>query len=150
MLGNLMENKRLFGMICCLQRKLSRQNDINLSEYGISGAGLHALIFVKKSQMRDRQVCQRDIEREVGLRPSSVSTMLANLEKNGLIKRSIDQSDARTKFITLTNQGEDLCEKNKKLMDCCDELVQSALTEEEQILLKNLLSKVLDKIDEKA
>jgi DNA-binding MarR family transcriptional regulator len=120
-----------------------------LSEYGISAAQLNTLIFVKKSQLKNKSVCQRDIEREIGLRPSSISSMLANLEKDGLINRVIDESDARTKFITLTKQGEELCNKNKKIMDRCDEVVQSALTEEEQVQLKCLLTKVMDKIDEK-
>jgi DNA-binding MarR family transcriptional regulator len=107
---------------------------------------MHALIFLHKSKKLDRPVCQRDIEHEVGLRPSSVSSMIANLEKEGLISRSQAEGDARTKYLTLTDKGEELCNKNKQLMDHCDELVEKALSEEEQLELKILLTKVLDKI----
>jgi DNA-binding MarR family transcriptional regulator len=72
--------------------------------------------------------------------------MLANLEKSGLISRSQLEGDARTKYLTLTQKGEEVCEKNKQLMDRCDELVESALTEDEQDQLKYLLTKILDKI----
>jgi DNA-binding MarR family transcriptional regulator len=143
---NKVENKRLFGMICRLQRVLTRQNDLKLSEYGISGAQLHALIFIKKSECKGKPVCQRDIEREVGLRPSSISSMLANLEKNGFIVRTYNEGDARVKYITLTDKGHELCEMNKQLMDSCDELIQSALTEEEQEQLEYLLRKTIDAI----
>jgi DNA-binding MarR family transcriptional regulator len=140
-----LENKRLFGLICCLQRTLSRVNQVNLSEYGISGAGMHALIFLHKSEKLNTPVCQRDIEHEVGLRPSSVSSMIANLEKEGLISRSQAEGDARTKYLTLTEKGVELCNKNKQLMDHCDEIVEEALSEEEQEELKYLLTKVLEK-----
>jgi DNA-binding MarR family transcriptional regulator len=125
---------------------LSRANLNAANEQGVSGAAMHALIFVHKSTTSNIAVCQRDIEREIGLRPSSVSSMLANLEKDGYICRNQVEGDARTKYITLTNKGEELCFKNKQLMDSCDELVESALTEEEQTTLKELLTKILDKI----
>jgi DNA-binding MarR family transcriptional regulator len=143
------ENKRLFGMICCLQRELSRQNDIHLSEYGISGVQLHALIFVLKSGKRGEAVCQRDIERELGLRPSSISSMLANLEHKELITRAQAEGDARTKYIALTDKALKLCDENKKLMDSCDALVQSALDDDEQEQLKALLSKVINSLHTK-
>jgi DNA-binding MarR family transcriptional regulator len=134
-------------MICRLQRVLHRQNDLRLSEYGISGAQLHALVFIKKSECSGNHICQRDIEREVGLRPSSISSMLANLEKNGYINRMSDEGDARVKYITLTDKGNELCEMDRQLIDKCDELIQSALTEEEQEQLKFLLEKTINTID---
>jgi DNA-binding MarR family transcriptional regulator len=137
------ENKKLFGLICCLQRELSRQNDVHLAEYGITGVQLHSLIFLLRSQDRGISVCQRDIERELGLRPSSVSTLLANLERKDLIVKSQNAGDARTKYISLTDKALKLCAENKKLMDSNDAFVQSILSDEEQEQLKVLLEKVL-------
>jgi DNA-binding MarR family transcriptional regulator len=137
------ENKRLFGMICCLKRELGRQHDMQLSEYGISGVHMHALIFLLKAEQRGEHVCQRDIERELGLRPSSISTMLSNLEKKGLIVKTQAVGDGRTKYITLTEKALKLCEENKKLMDNNDAFVQSVLSDEEQEQLKDLLEKII-------
>ena len=92
--------------------------------------------------MLNQKVCQRDIERETGLRPSSVSAMLTNLEKANLIERVSSEEDARTKYIELRPAGAEICEKNKELMDKCDEQICGALSKEEQVQLKNLLSKV--------
>lgn len=138
-----MENKRLFGLLCCLQRELSRNIHASLSEYGVSGIQLHTLISIKRESLRGGTVCQRDIERQTGLRPSSVSTMLGNLEKNGLILRVQAEDDGRAKNLVLTEKGEELCRKNKKVMESCDKQLQSALTEEEQEQLEFLLEKVL-------
>lgn len=138
-----MEDKKLFGMICRLQRELSRQSHINLSDYGLSGVHMHALVFVRVEGLRGRSVCQRDIERQTGLRPSSVSSMLGNLEKKGYLRRVQAEDDMRTKTIVLTQKGLDLCDKNKLVMDRCDRLIECALTEGEQEELKKLLGKVL-------
>lgn len=138
-----MENKRLFGKICCLHRELSRQSHINLSDFGVTGVQLHTLVFVMVESLCGHSVCQRDIERQTGLRASSVSTLLGNLEKNGFISRTQSAEDARTKTIVLTGKGRELCAKNKIVMDRCDRLVESALTEEEQTLLNVLLDKIL-------
>lgn len=94
-----------------------------------------------------KKVCQRDVERETGLRPSSVSNMLANLERADFITRTPAESDARTKYITLRPLGLEICKSNKKLMDKCDEQVCGALTEEEQHSLKKLLSKILGSLE---
>ncbi len=141
-----MEPLRLFGAICSVHRALVRSNDVNLAEYGISSVQLHTLIFIHLKEMRGENVCQRDVERETGLRPSSVSAMIGNLERSDFITRMPAEEDARTKYLALTKLGRELCNKNKQLMDKCDEQIRNALTDEEQRTLKNLLVKVLDSL----
>ena len=141
-----LEGKRLFGTMCCLHALLVRKTDSVLSEYGLNGMQLHTMIFVHLKNIRGENVCQRDIERETGLRPSSVSSMLSNLERSSFIIRTPAEEDARTKYITLTSKGCELCEKNYELMNKGDEIIQDALTEEEQIELSKLLKKMITHI----
>jgi len=144
-----MENERLFGLICYLQRTLTRKNASRLSKEGvkdISGVQLHALICVAKAKETGQRLCQRDLERELGLRPSSVSSMLANLERSGYIARKQSENDARAKYVVLTKKGEYLCESHKHVMDSCDLLVQQCLTEEERKQFKTLIFKIIDSI----
>ena len=93
-----------------------------------------------------KKVCQRDVERELNLRASSVSTLLAGLTSCGYVTRAFAEGDARTKFIELTPKGEQLCLKNRELMDKCDAIIQDALTEEEQVQFKELLIKIFNHI----
>ena len=138
-----MEKKRLFGRMCCLHALLVRKIDSLLSEYGLNGMQMHTMIFVKIKNMRGEKVCQRDVERETGLRPSSVSSMLSNLERSSFIVRTPSEEDARTKYITLTPEGDELCEKNKELMNNADLIIEDALTEEERANLSELLFKLI-------
>lgn len=142
-----MENKRLYGRICYLQRQMNRENNYLFAEYGITPIQMHALIFVHIQTKEGKSVCQKDIERHVNLRASSVSTLLGTLEKEDLIKRAVADGDARTKYVTLTEKGKYICIKNKLLMDKCDTLVQSALSEEEQETFNNLLNKIIAEIE---
>ena len=138
-----MENKRLYGLLCCLHRQMRRDNQKLFAEYGISHVQMHAMVFIKVETDAGRCVCQKDIEKQVNLRPSAMSTMLTNLEKRGFIARTVADGDARTKYVNLTEKGKDLCLKDKLLMEKCDGIVQSALTEEEQETFKNLLLKIM-------
>ena len=143
-----MENKRLFGKICYLQRQLYREINRELSEQSITPVKLQALIYIVKSERAKYKVCQRDIERELNLRPSSVSSLLKSLESEGYLVRTFQEGDARTKYLELTEKGRQLCKDNKLFMEKCDETVQSALSDEEQDELKKLLEKIIAKISE--
>ena len=141
-----MENRRLFGLMCYVNREMERRNSENLSSFGISGAQLQTLVYVHRCTLRGEKVCQRDGERELNLRASSVSTLLAGLTSCGYVTRAFAEGDARTKFIELTPKGEQLCLKNRELMDKCDAIIQDALTEEEQVQFKELLIKIFNHI----
>ena len=141
-----MENRRLFGLMCYVNREMERRNSENLSSFGISGAQLQTLVYVHRCTLRGEKVCQRDVEREPNLRASSVSTLLAGLTSCGYVTRAFAEGDARTKFIELTPKGEQLCLKNRELMDKCDAIIQDALTEEEQVQFKELLIKIFNHI----
>ena len=142
-----MENKRLFGRICCLQRHMSRENNFLFAGYGITPVQMDALVFVLRRTRQGEKVCQKDIEKHVNLRASSVSTLLTTLEKKGYLVRNVADGDARTKYITLTEKGNVLCEEKKLYMERCDALVQSALTEEEQETFITLLNKIMSGIN---
>ena len=141
-----MENRRLFGLMCYVNREMERRNSENLSSFGISGAQLQTLVYVHRCTLRGEKVCQRDVERELNLRASSVSTLLAGLTSCGYVTRAFAEGDARTKFIELTPKGEQLCLKNRELIDKCDAIIQDALTEEEQVQFKELLIKIFNHI----
>ena len=138
-----MENQRLYGLLCCLHRQMRRDNHKLFAEYGITHVQMHAMIFIQCESNEGKSVCQKDIEKQVNLRPSAMSTMLTNLEKRGFLIRTVSDDDARTKCVRLTEKGKNVCLKDKLLMDKCDTIVQTALTEDEQEIFKNLLLKIM-------
>jgi len=123
---------------------MKRENGVLFSEYGVSPVQMHTLVFIHKNERDGVKVCQKDIEKELNLRASSVSTLLNNLEKSGFINRNIADGDARLKELVLTEKGRDICEKDKQFMESCDGAIQNALSEEEQEQFEKLLDKILN------
>ncbi len=143
-----MENKRLYGMLCAIQRGLSRQNNDMFSGCEITPVQMHVLMILHKAEKSGRSVCQRDIERELSMRPSSVSSIFSILEKAGFVTRGYTADDARTKIASLTESGRALCVKNKLMFDKCDATISAAISEDEQRELFVIFEKILTYIKE--
>lgn len=56
----------------------------------------------------NRDVYQKDIEKEFSIRRSSISKMLSNMEERGLIVRESVEGDARLKKLVLTDAAYEL------------------------------------------
>lgn len=67
--------------------------------------GNHGYILGFIYENRDRDIFQRDIEKEFNLRGSTVTNMLNLMEKNGLIERKSVDGDRRLKKIVLTEKA---------------------------------------------
>lgn len=69
-------------------------------------SGLHGLIIAYLAENSDKNIYQRDIEKLLSIRRSSVTSILQSMEKNGLIRRVSVSHDARLKKIIITEQGQ--------------------------------------------
>lgn len=68
---------------------------------------------------KDKKVYQRDLEKFLGLRRSTISGVLQTMEKNNIIKKMKVEEDARIKQIVFTSQA--LC-KEKEIRDSLDQM----------------------------
>ena len=59
----------------------------------------------------ESDVYQKDLENAFHMAPSSITAIVKNLEKSGLIKREAVEKDARLKRIVLTDKGLEFQEK---------------------------------------
>lgn len=59
-------------------------------------------------------VYQKDIEKKLGLRKSTISGILSTMIKNGIITRTESTTDLRSKEIRLSDKGLELDKKMKK------------------------------------
>ena len=89
-----------------------------------------------------REIFQKDLEKELDLKRSSVSLMLNNMEKNDLIKRVSVTDDARLKQIILTEKSLKIYEKISAAINSVESKLVENLKPEE---IKTFLE-VIDKI----
>jgi len=91
-----------------------------------------------------KEIYQKDLEKNLNITKATLSGVLNTMEKNGILKRITNESDARSKKIVLKEDFKNVFIKNKK-----------KLSETEKILIKNInndeleiFTKILNKIKE--
>ena len=76
-------------------------------------------------------VYQKDIEKKLGLRKSTVSGILGTMIKNGIIIRTDSSNDLRSKEIRLTETGYKLDKAMKKRTIKFEKILQNNISNEE-------------------
>lgn len=131
-----------------LSRIISRRVDaavFNAIDDNITVSQAYVIDFITDNT--DRDIFQKDLELEFGLKRSSVSLMLNNMEKNDLIKRLPVPGDARLKKIVLTEKASEISKKISVAIDSVESRVSESLGEEEVHLLLNMLNKIRTDIE---
>ena len=124
-----------------ISHKIRRKIDNEISQYGITnvqGKIIGCLYF--KSDKKD--IFQKDIEHDLKIRSSSVTSVLKLMEKNGYIKRVSVDYDARLKKIILTEKGDMIRKGVYRSIVSVEDKVQSYLTDEELQFLFAILDKL--------
>ena len=99
------------------------------------------------SQMDKGDVNQRDLEYALGIKASSVSSLVRNLEQKGFIRCERLPQDTRNKRVILTEKG---LEVQKVLADArhrAEENMIKGLSVEQQDMLRSCLRQVLTNMD---
>lgn len=137
------DSRHLGRMVKQLSRRIERQlpcpptNDVTLHHGRIIGYLWHN---------RDKDVFQRDIEKEFGIRRSTATRLLQLMESNGLITREQVMSDARLKKIVLTQKAVEMEQEIHKVIDSFEEQLSQAFTPEEEKEFRRLLGKLNDRL----
>jgi len=112
------------------------KNEIKDYNFDLNEFAVLEVIYHKK------KISVSNIKNKILLANSSLSYILDKLEKRSLIKRENDINDKRVYYISLTNEGNKLCNKIfPKHYNNLKEVI-NVLTNEEKIILSNLLKKL--------
>lgn len=91
---------------------------------------------------RDREVYQKDVEKEFGVTRSTVATNLKLMEQRGYLRREGVPGDARLKKLVLTPQGEAVHQKIDASLCQMEDELRAAFAPAEYALLIELLEKI--------
>jgi len=118
----------------CLTRKALEEKGITLPQFLVLG-------FLSCNDQT--AVNQKDIEKHLHIKGSSVTNLLNNMEKADLITRTVNSKDARRYDIALSEKGKEYSVICKQTVDSENDKVVDALTPEEAELAKEILRKLL-------
>lgn len=128
--------------------KLSKANmDARVSRYDVTPAQTHVLLYL---QQHGERVPQHELAEFLRVKPSTVNGVLDRMEEKGLVRRSVSGSDARRRFITLTEKGaEQQALFQQSFLDVEAAMVRG-FTQEERETLCALLDRVIQNLKEES
>ena len=118
--------------------KLSNQI---LAPYDLSHTQYKIMMLLYRNS--NQSIRQTDIEEKFSLTNPTVTGILKNLEKKGLVERVQNLEDKRSKLVCLTEQAYAVKEELLLLGETLEGRVTEGLTEEECVQLCTLLNKML-------
>lgn len=136
---------RIGKKIIILSMKIRRRLDNETSKYGITGVQGRILGFLSHNSEK-RDIFQKDIEEELEVRRSSVTSVLQLMEKNGIIERVSVSKDARLKKLVLTEKGMEIQRNVHNRISELEESLREELSDDELNQLVSLIDKLSDKI----
>ena len=121
-----------------------RAND-NLLAHGLTLEQLKVLAHLDRT---GGTAPQAGLETEFGVRRASMTAILQNMEKSGLLTREKDGADARVKKVILTQKGADLSRDLHAFITELDASLTAGFSPEEKTALRSALIRVLNNLDE--
>ncbi|WP_160688114.1 MarR family transcriptional regulator [Clostridium sp. C2-6-12] len=131
--------------IIILSAKIRRKLDNETAKYGITGVQGRILGFISHNSEK-RDIFQKDIEEELDVRRSSVTSVLQLMEKKGILERVSVSKDARLKKLVLTEKGKEIQRNVHDHILELDKSLRDELSDEEFDQLVSLIDRLSNKI----
>ena len=139
-----METGKLINKISI---RLRRRSDKTGRLLGITEAQGRILEFILV-ESNDRQLFQKDIEEEFGLRPSTATELLKTLEEQKMIQRVCSDCDGRYKVIQFTEAAEHIRLELQRQIQQTEALLMKGITHDELDVFMRVGERMLENLDD--
>ena len=133
-------------MINCISNRLRNRSQEVHTQLGIGSAQGKILNYVLV-ESEAHSVYQKDLEREFGLRPSTVTEMLNALEQIKLIQRVSDEWDGRYKKIVFTEKARSMKDRIRQEVEETEHLLLQGITKQEKQEFLCIAGKMLQNLE---
>lgn len=133
-------------MINRISNRLRRRSLKVQESIGISGAQGNILDYILVESVH-RNVYQKEIEKEFGLRPSTATEALKLLEEKGLICRIPEEKDGRYKRIVFTQKARDVQTALRREIEESESVLLRGISVSEQRQFLEIAKKMLQNLD---
>ena len=134
-------------MINRISNRLRRRSLKVQESIGISGAQGNILDYILVESVH-RNVYQKEIEKEFGLRPSTATEALKLLEDKGLICRIPEEKDGRYKRIVFTQKARDVQTALRREIEESESVLLRGISVSEQRQFLEIAKKMLQNLDD--
>ena len=132
-------SNELYDAVQKLNRHMhrSRYRSIKTNE-GMHRGRMKLLMLISKNN----GIIQRDLAEILDMRPSSLTELVSNLEKNSLVRREKDENDGRVMHVFLTDEGKKIIDDFTQEKDSLPDYVFDCLSIDEKEKMLEIINKV--------
>lgn len=112
----------------------------------VTAAQSYTLLYLA-GRSGGREVMQRDLERELHLKASTINGIVDRLEEKGYILRRQSREDGRRRMLSLTEEGQAITEAFRAALEDTDRVFCGVLTPEEQVQLRDMLVRLIKNME---
>lgn len=143
-----MEREEHIGFVVkSLSHQIRRAMDQKTQECGLTSMQVWLIGYLYDCEQQGREAFQRDLERDFGIRRSTVTGVLQLMERDGLILRQSVAEDARLKKLVLTEKAR---EKHRQIGNMVEEMekqMRRGLSEDEVRMFFALIRRIEKNIE---
>ena len=124
-----------------LNTAIERILNKELAEYEITYTQATVIGYLRHST--NKEICQKDIEANLGLAHPTVSSILCRMEEKGMIETKSMKSDKRYKSITLTPRAIEIADDIHNVIEKIKLQLFSGIKSGEQEVLDSIVTKLI-------
>lgn len=128
-----------------LNTAIERILNKEMAELGITYTQATVIGFLNKN--KECEICQRNIEENLGLTHPTVSSILTRLEEKKIIYTEPLETDKRFKRVFLSEKSSEMYELIESKISAIRECAFCGLTEDEQEQFSGMIQKVIQNIN---
>lgn len=91
-------------------------------------------------------ISQKELARRMNITPATLTRMVQNMERHGLVTRITDSKDQRITLITITEKGLEIKAKLNEKLKIVDGKIFKNFTQDEKDLLENMLIRIQNQL----
>jgi DNA-binding MarR family transcriptional regulator len=128
-----------------ISRAYGRSSGLLNDGFAASGTGLRGYHYRLLAALEEwGPVGQADLGRSTGVDRSDVANALAELERRGLVERTVNPDNRRRNIVAITRAGSEQLQALDRVLDEIQERVLAPLSPAERRQLTTLLRKLVD------
>ena len=121
------------------------EKQLRQAGYDVTPAQSRTLMYL--SCRKDQAVTQRDLEKELRLRPSTVNGIVNRLAEKGYAARRTSPADGRCRLVSLTEAGRQQVEAFESIMDGISQRYTQCLSHDEAEAMQGFLTRIIENLE---
>ena len=126
--------------------KLSNDQLLRQAGYDVTPVQTHLLLHLA-CWTGEQEAGQRDLERKLRLKPSTVNGIVDRLEAKGYVSRRASPQDGRVRLVSLTEAGRSKVQDFHVIVEETERRFTASLSEQERGQLRKLLSRIIENLE---